>query len=283
MSTTPHHSPYRLLQFDHDTVVSAYLDALHGVRSLAAQTPDELWDLPTDCPGWSVRDQFSHVAAVESDLALRPLPDHQPDWVALPHVTHEISQFLEIGVDYRRDHSPNAIRAELAEVIGTREPMIAELPREADAPVRGVAEMASVAGRFGPVRAFDVWAHEQDVRRATDSPGRLDCAAARMSLDRIATATPIIVAKFAQAQPGQSVGFVVGPPHDVTITVEVDGDGRAAVVDEVVDGPTTTLSMEFETFVLLACGRAAPDALDIDVAGDTDLGNRVLAAAAITP
>jgi uncharacterized protein (TIGR03083 family) len=282
MPTTPHPSPYRLLPFDHDTVVSAYLDALHGMRSLAAQTPDELWVLPTDCPGWSVRDQFSHVVAVETDLALRPPPDHRPDWAALPHVSHEISQFLEVGVDYRRSRSPDAIRAELAEVISTREPMIAELPREADAPVRGVADLPSVAGRLGPVRAFDVWAHEQDVRRATDRPGRLDCPAARMSLDRIATATPIIVAKFAQAQPGQSVRFVVGQPQDVTISVEVGSGGRAAVVDDV-GTPTTTLTMDFETFTRLACGRSAPEALDIDVAGDTGLGNRVLAAAAITP
>jgi uncharacterized protein (TIGR03083 family) len=220
--------------------------------------------------------------AVESDLALRPLPDHQPDWAALPHVTHEISQFLEIGVDFRRNQSPNAIRAELAEVISTREPMIAELPREADAPVRGVAEMPSVAGRFGPVRAFDVWAHEQDVRRATDNPGRLDSPAARMSLDRIAMATPIVVAKLAQVQPGQSVRFVVGQPYDVTITVEVGADGRAAVIDAV-EVATTELTMDFETLVLLACGRAAPELLDIAVLGDDGVATRVLASAAITP
>ena len=275
-------TPYRLLPYDHDQVVSAYLDALHGMRSLAADTPDQMWDLATDCPGWTVRDQFSHVIAVEVDLALRPLPDHQPDWASLPHVDDDIGQFLEIGVDYRRTRPPDAIRAELAEVIATREPMIAELPREGDAPVRGVAGLESVAGRCGPIRAFDVWAHEQDVRRATGSPGRLDCRAAGMALDRIATAMPVVVAKLAAAGPGQSVRFAIGSPHDVDINVSVAGDGRAAVVDAL-DSPTVALTMDFETFVRLACGRAAPEAQAIDVVGDADLARRVLAAAAITP
>lgn len=275
-------SPYRLLDYDHDDVVAAYLDALHGMRSLAAETPDAAWTLPTDCAGWSVHDQFSHVIAVEADLALRPLPDHQPDWTALPHVDDEIGQFLEIGVDFRRGRAPDAIRAELAEVIATREPMIAELPREAEAAVRGVAGMPSVAGRFGPIRSFDVWAHEQDVRRATGSLGRLTSPAARMSLDRIATALPIVVAKFASAQPGESVKVQVGEPYDTDILVSVADDGRASLVDSL-ESPSAVLRMDFETLVRLACGRATPDALDIEVSGDTDLAQRVLAASAITP
>jgi uncharacterized protein (TIGR03083 family) len=275
-------SPYRLLRYDHDEVVTAYLDALHGMRSLAAETPDAVWDRPTDCPGWSVRDQFSHVIAVEVDLALRPLPDHEPEWASLPHVDDEIGKFLEIGVDHRRGRAPDAIRAELAEVIATREPMIAELPREADGAVRGVAGTDSVAGRFGPIRAFDVWAHEQDVRRATDNPGRLDCPAAHMALDRIATAAPIVVGKFAGAAPGDSVRFAVGTPYDVDLNVLVDADGRAALVDEL-DSPTVVLGMDFETFVVLACGRSAPDSLSITVVGDAELAKRTLAAAAITP
>lgn len=278
MSTTP----YRLLPYDHDTVVAAYLDALHGMRSLAVQTPDELWDRPTDCPGWSVRDQFSHVIAVEADLALRPLPDHQPDWAAMPHVDDQIGQFLEIGVDFRRNQSPNALRAELAEVIATREPMIAELPRDPESEVRGVAGVPWMAGRFGPIRSFDVWAHEQDVRRATDNPGRLESPAALMSLDRIATAMPIIVAKYAGARAGESVCLVVGRPYEVDVLVAVGDDGRAAIADELAS-PTATLTMDFPTLVRLACGRAAPDTLCIDVAGDADLARRVLEAAAITP
>ena len=275
-------TPYRLMPYDHDSVASAYLDALHGIRSLAADTPDDQWDLATECPGWTVRDQFTHVIAVEEDLALRPLPDHQPDWTALPHVDDEIGQFLEIGVDFRRGRRADAIRAELAEVIATREPMIAELPRDGEVPVRGVAGMSSVAGRFGPVRAFDVWAHEQDVRRATAQPGRLTSPAALMALDRIAVALPIVVAKFAKAAPGESVQLVVGDPLDVTITVSVGDDGRAAVVDEVAH-PTAVIHLDFPTLVRLACGRAVPADLSIVVDGDLDLAQRVLAEAAITP
>jgi uncharacterized protein (TIGR03083 family) len=229
-----------------------------------------------------VHDQFSHVIAVEADLAEQPLPDHQPDWSALPHVRHEIGQFLEIGVDYRRDRSPDEIRQELADIILTRAATIDALPADPDADVRGVAGMASVAARFGAVRAFDVWAHEQDVRRATDNPGRLSCPAAQLALNRIAFAAPYIVAKSAKAQPGESVRFLVGAPQDVRIDVAVDDESRGVLVDDL-HAPTATIAADFATWVLMACGRAAPDALPVEVSGDTELAARVLANAAVTP
>jgi hypothetical protein len=132
------------------------------------------------------------------------------------------------------------------------------------------------------VRAFDVWAHEQDVRRATDNPGRLTSPAAGMALNRIAFAGPYIVAKSAEAQPGESVRFLVGAPYDVRIDVVVDEEGRGDLVDDL-DAATATIAADFSTWVLLACGRAAPDVLPIEVSGDDELAARVLANAAVTP
>ena len=56
--------------------LSALVDALDATWSSLRSVCDELtpqeWLLPTECPGWTVRDQVAHVAAVENRLLGRP-------------------------------------------------------------------------------------------------------------------------------------------------------------------------------------------------------------------
>ena len=58
------------------------------------------WDLPTGCPGWTVKDHLSHLVDYEARALGRPAPEHEPG--QLPHVKNEMGQANEIGVDVRR-------------------------------------------------------------------------------------------------------------------------------------------------------------------------------------
>jgi uncharacterized protein (TIGR03083 family) len=53
------------------------------------------WDLPTGCPGWSVKDHLSHLADYETRALGRPAPQHEPG--PLPHVKNEMGRTNEIG------------------------------------------------------------------------------------------------------------------------------------------------------------------------------------------
>jgi len=57
------------------------------------------WDLPTGCPGWTVKDQLSHLADYEARALGRPAPRHEPG--PLPHVKNEMGRANEVGVDAR--------------------------------------------------------------------------------------------------------------------------------------------------------------------------------------
>ena len=105
------------MSWDRDAAVGACLEALVAVRDLARGLEDDEWGLPTDLPGWSVRDNVAHVVAVEDELAGRPLPDHLPDYAALTHVTNPFAAHMEIGVDYRRLMPPGDLIAELNALI----------------------------------------------------------------------------------------------------------------------------------------------------------------------
>ena len=60
------------------------------------------WKTPTDCPGWSVQDQVSHLAGSETGILGDPDPDHTPSDEALAHTRSEQGQRNEIVVDFRR-------------------------------------------------------------------------------------------------------------------------------------------------------------------------------------
>ena len=73
---------------------------LHGLVEAFAGTAQAVVDLtfnlrdadlakPTACPGWTVKDQVSHVAALEAQLLGRPDPDVEvPDYehLSLIHI-----------------------------------------------------------------------------------------------------------------------------------------------------------------------------------------------------
>ena len=46
------------------------LESVWGsIARLGADLTAEQWDTPTECPGWSVRDQVSHIIGLERMLA----------------------------------------------------------------------------------------------------------------------------------------------------------------------------------------------------------------------
>ena len=63
----------------------------------------------------------------------------------------------------------------------------------------------------------------------------------------------------------------------------VGDDGRARPVVPPPDAPTTKLTMDLETYVVLAGGRRDPADVEVTITGDEDLGRRVLGRMAVTP
>lgn len=94
-----------------------------------------------------------------------------------------------------------------------------------------------------------------------------------------------MVAKLAGAPAGTVVAVDVTGPLEFRRTVRVDETGRGSVDASVTLAPDVRLTLDWETYVRLACGRVRPEAVAgaVRVAGDTELAARVLAQFALTP
>ncbi|WP_405012366.1 maleylpyruvate isomerase family mycothiol-dependent enzyme [Kitasatospora sp. NBC_01539] len=271
--------------------VQAYTDAwtqsIESVAELLAPLPTDSWNRPTDCPGWSVRDVVSHIIAVESELLGDPRPIH-----SLPrdlrHVTSEFARYIELPVDKRRCHTPVEITSELEYTVIRRSRALRNARQEPQDLVRWPAGPLSRDIPYTELlrnRAFDVWVHEQDLRRALRVPGNLDSPGALVARDLLVQALPKVVAKLAGAPAGSTVVLDVTGPVEFLRTVRVDAMGQGSVDASVGLAPDVQLHLDWETYVRLACGRVRPEtaAAGIRVDGDTELAARVIAHFAVTP
>lgn len=264
-----------------------FIDKLAQVwRSTAAAcenlTPEQ-WDTITDCPGWTVRDQLSHVIGVESMLLGRPAPDPAP--AGLPHVHNEIGEMNEAWIYARRSLPGDEVLAEFEEVTKARLAALEamtdeELEKDTPSPI-GMVPYAT----FMNVRIMDCWAHEQDIRRALGRPGHLEGAAPEAAIERLVSSFGYVVGKRVGPPDGTTVVLDLAPPAARRVAV-VMSDSRAKPTDPPA-APTVRITTDAETYACLATGRWTADhAIDsgrVAFVGDAALGRSVVGSLSITP
>lgn len=266
-------------------LIAIWQDAATRVADLSDTLTPEQWALPTQCPGWTVGDIVAHIADIESFVGGEPRPAQELDWADLPHVKSPVGQFIELGVDARRGRPQAEVTRELRDVIPRRRVQLDAVP--AGAEVTGLMGSPVPIERLLRVRTFDIWTHEQDIRSAIGSDAGWNSDPAGISFVQILSALPFVWAKGAEAPPGATLRVtVIGPALHNEAYVVVDDAGRGQRT-EPVEEPDVTLDLTWPAYMKLSCGRVSADdpwALDkYELAGDPDLGARLLASMAITP
>jgi uncharacterized protein (TIGR03083 family) len=261
-------------------LVAALASTVDGVADVCGDLTAAEWQLPTGCPGWSVQDTVAHLVGLEAALITGVEPDHQLVG-EFPHAKGPVGEYMERHVDVRRTLPPDAVLTEFVAVFLGRLAALRGLPDSAfDEPTRGPMGSTSPLGRMLGIRVFDVWAHEQDIRRAVGRPGGYDTLAAAVSFDRCT--------RFAGAAKADVM------PDGSTLVWQLEGayggahawsfaDGQAKRLDGAPPSPTVRLIADSETFMVLCCGRSDARPQDVRVEGDAALAAAILADPGITP
>jgi uncharacterized protein (TIGR03083 family) len=266
-------------------LLSGYVDvwwqAINDLLDLLEEIPAEQWPTPTDLPGWDVQAVASHVAHLEGILA--GAPEETADVGQPSHVNGFLGHYTEIGVVNRRDATPDAIINEIRTAATARHTALLENP-PTDAAAKPEPIFGGVPWDWRTLlrnRPLDVWMHEQDIRRAVDRPGGMDSAAARHTAEYLAESFGFVLAKRAGAEPGTTALLELEGSDPFAFTVN-DARRGERVAPPPADA-TVTLRMDREAFIRLAGGRCRPEPGTFAVAGDQELGDRLLDAMATTP
>lgn len=244
-------------------------DVMATTIELAYDLGEDAASLPTDCPGWTVRDQLAHMVGLEQILGGAPAPT-----VELPplhHVTSDVHAYMERPVHVRRGLPLVAVADELA---GLRPRRIEQMRRQAD---EGDPEVAAPMGGRRPlslsttIRVFDLWVHEQDIRRAVGLPVRTGCAAAGVGLDRALAGWSGALSERSGAIGSLTIRLVDRGLPDIRIELGEPGDDAASVL----------LAGDVGDLLRVFCGRNAP--IDDLLTGDATLARSLAPHLAMTP
>ncbi|KUJ67818.1 hypothetical protein ACZ90_24995 [Streptomyces albus subsp. albus] len=267
------------------TSIDAWTHSIEAISALVNPLVEGEWNRATELPGWSVRDIVSHVIGLECEMLGDPRPIH-PLPRDLFHIKDELSRYMEVQVDVRRCHTAPEMTSELEYTIIRRSRQLRNEKREPDTTVRGpLPGMEATLEEALRIRAFDVWLHEQDLRRALGRPGNLDSPGAQIVQERLLSRLPVVVAKRAAAPADSAVVIDVNGPMEFMRTVRVDAQGKGTIDGSVSLGPTVTLSLDWETYLRLAAGRVRPAAVaeQVKIDGDRELADAILRNFAVTP
>lgn len=262
----------------------AWSHSIEAISELVQPLPEADWNRRTPCPGWSVRDVVSHVIGLDSEMYGDPRPIH-----TLPrdlfHVTNDHQRYMEMQVDVRRHHTAPEMTSELELMIIRRNRQLRNESRDPGTKVRGPLGTELTLEESMRRHAFDVWAHEQDLRTALGRPGDLYSPGALVARDVLLDELPRVVADLAQAPRSSAVVVDVHGPVEFLRTVRVDIQGRGTLETAPALGPAATLTLDWETYVRLACGRVTVDSVAdrIKTEGDQDLAAAILRHFTVTP
>src|SRR3546814_15321228 len=96
---------------DRNTLVAALHEQFDALVELGRQLDDSQWQTASECPGWTVKDLYSHVIGTE--LMLLGRPDETIEVGDAPHLHNEIGQLNEVSVISRRDRPGDEVLAGL--------------------------------------------------------------------------------------------------------------------------------------------------------------------------
>ncbi|WP_326666725.1 maleylpyruvate isomerase family mycothiol-dependent enzyme [Streptomyces canus] len=262
----------------------AWTHSIEAISELVTPLVEGEWNRRTPCPGWSVRDVVSHVIGLDCEMLGDPRPIH-----TLPrdlfHVTNDHQRYMEMQVDVRRHHTAPEMTSELEYVVIRRNRQLRNDSRDPGTKVRGPLGTELTLADSMRQHAFNVWVHEQDLRTALGRPGNLDSPGGHIARDVLLEALPDIVAVKADAPRSSAIVFDIHGPIEFLRTIRVDIQGRGTLETAPALGPAATLTLDWETYVRLACGRVTLEsAADrVKAEGDPELTSAILRNFTVTP
>ena len=260
---------------DYKKTLELLFDTLASIHNLCADLTESQFKTPTQCPGWTVQDNLSHLIGVEKSLGGLGATTHRA--TSLEFVKNPIGEMNEHEVDARRTMSGAEVLKEFDQMTESRRNQLASEPEEYFTKETMTPTGKGTVADFLHIRVMDCWVHEQDMRRALNIAGNQNSASAELTVDRLCRTLPIVVGKRAAAPEGSCVVIHITEPvvRKISITVV---NGRATVVEAPTSKPLMELFFDSNTFVELATGRATAHEARArwNVSGDTDLGERVV-------
>lgn len=250
---------------DHAVLVDALDHVWSSTSAVLHDAGDDIWERPTGCPGWTVRDQLSHMIwSADIWRGVAPDPIELPE---LAHVAGPVGAYMELAVHARRGREGAEVLAEFdASRAGAITDLRDRLPGGLDEPLAGPMGYEMPRAAFLEISVFDQWVHGVDIAAALGVEPDRRSGAAQHSQSQILAGWS---AKAGDVRPVEVA--VVGGPADPDLPHRL-GIGE----------PVASIEIHFDDLVTRAAGRDRPVG-SIEVRGDAPAAQAALDLSPVTP
>jgi uncharacterized protein (TIGR03083 family) len=260
-----------LLEVGELSSVEAYAGTIELLGGLLDQLAPSDWDVPT-IEGWSVKGLVSHLIAIEKYFGRQLglwLFDVDPD------LEHDHLGMTRAFVESWRDRSGDEVLARWRALTTTTTRHLQSLERAAFRLPFHFHYLDTTLSTVLIARVFEIWTHDEDIRRAT---GRVIVAPDGARLRRMS--------RVAVASMPFGLAFGGAPVAGRTARIVLTGPGggtwdQALGLGETAGEPDTTLVLDVVDYCRLAARRLTAGDVAVTVEGDAELARLVLAGAGV--
>lgn len=257
-------------------------ESVRSTISIGKSLTEEEWLRPSPCPGWRLKDLISHLIGIE-ELLLDPNQVITEAIGDRPWIKNEFGQFNEIAVDLRRNRTGAEILVEFERIVEVRNAAWKVEPRTPDtevffAPI-GQVQLGLLLWR----RVFDAWAHNQDLQIPLELVGGLDGKAIALIYPQVAKFFAITFAKKCAPPAAATISIVITGARGFAYSARINEQGRGESVKEPIANPSASIRMSAQDWYLLTCGREGREKVVLEIGGDQELAERVIANFTIAP
>ena len=256
---------------DKEPILALLAEEWSAVAELCSGLQEGEFMLPSCLPGWTVKDQISHLAGIE--LMLNGVLAPEVDVSHLTHLRNDVARLGEVWVEDMRSLSGAEVLQIFLDVTAERLKALQAITQEQfDAPSWTPVGADETYGRFMRIRHYDTFMHEHDIRQALGVADRADPAAIRSALSEIEPSLGYIVGRKAALPEGSRIRIDLTGEVERTYLVEVTD--RARVVDQLSSPASVEVSLPVMLFFRLTGGRCELNEVikeQVLLAGDKEL------------
>jgi uncharacterized protein (TIGR03083 family) len=244
----------------------AFVRTAAGLASMLETLDVDEWRTPTGVEGASVRGLIAHLVGVER------------------YILGQLGHGTTFSAPRREDHFPMSreAAADIADIDGTRTAQVwwDEVTRliavccELDPATEvGYHHLNGTLRGLLVVRTFELWTHDDDIRRAVNRPPNvLDAERLALMSSDLVNVLHFGMALSGTTQPGRTARIALTGPGGGDYVI-------ALAPGEIAGLPEITISTSALDFCRLASNRLTPDLLHMDVEGDRSLLEPILVGA----
>ncbi|MEX0768834.1 MAG: maleylpyruvate isomerase family mycothiol-dependent enzyme [Microthrixaceae bacterium] len=240
---------------DKEPLVALLEHEWKAVTELCSELTEAEFMTQSCLPGWTVKDQLSHIAGTE--LMLNGVAAPQVDISHLSYLRNDVARLVEVWVEDMRSLSGAQVLQVFIDATTERLAALNTMTQEEfDAPCWTPVGADETYGRFMRIRHYDTFMHEHDIREALGRGERADPAAIQSALSEIEPSLGYIVGRKAALPEGSRVRLDLTGQVQRTYFIEVTD--RARVVEELSAAASVEVSMPVMLFFRLTGGRCEP-------------------------